>query len=541
MTIADNLSENGVWGINEKEFSSSSSSILYPLILAAAFRFAENQLYIPLYSNIFIAVLSLIVLNYFLKFLSIGPGRRTVFLLLTLLIIPLPAMTLLGMEHTLHILLTLIFTWLALRSLTSGNRSVLEHISLIVFTLLFMSIRYESLFFLPFFLIMLLSQKKYSHMMAISVTALLPTIIFGLYSIENGGYFLPNSIIIKSLMDKNQLADYILMPLKAVSNLRGAPHFFTLLVISSFLFFAKNRKQIDFMNKNTLLYGFFVSTALIHLLLARTGWFYRYEAYLIPIGLLATFQNIPDDPVKNAAFLFHDLRLNKLTCSLTILTVLLIPTLNNISLTIVPYSGLISALTIILILIIKSLVPKASYRPVIFYSIIISFLIAPIATRGVISQVRLPIAMKNIYDQQYQMSSFINKYYAGKHVAVNDIGAVSYFGNAYVLDLWGLGNKETLDARRRQEFNTGFIRQIVTDRNVHLLIVYEKWFEKFGGIPKTFVKVATWKISNNIVCNDDTVSFYAPDNARAGTLRSNLIDYETLLPTSVQSKVNPVL
>ena len=536
MVIADNLAHKGVWGINGKEFASASSSILYPIVMAAAFKLTDNQLYVPLYLNIAAAILCLFALNSAMRFFCFGPLMRTLALLTIILCTPLPATALMGMEHTLQILLAIIFVHLAARLLVSSRTDTREHVVLLLFTMLFMSVRYESLFFLPFFLMALLLQRKYLHFITVLAASILPAVIFGTYSIMHGGYFFPNTLIIKSFIDKSQLAGNLQMIL---DNIRKGATIISLLLMSSFLFFARNYPRIDFKSKSFMVYGLFTTTALIHISLAMVGRFYRYEAYLVPIGLLAVFACLSDGPEKDARSMFSRLRFNRATGALAGLTILCIPVLNNLSLEVVslkvlPYTVIISVLAIVLTIIIKVRVPGADYRPAIIYSVLFCILISPLIARGVLSQIRVPTAMNNIYEQQYQMGAFVKEYYSGNNVAVNDLGAVSYFGNAHVLDLWGLGDKETLEAKNHRGFNPDFIKRIVDDRGIELLMVYDRWFEPYGGFPETFHKVGKWTIYNNVVCGEDNVSFYAPDRDSARELESNLAAYRDTLPSSVK-------
>lgn len=59
---------------------------------------------------------------------------------------------------------------------------------------------------------------------------------------------------------------------------------------------------------------------------------------------------------------------------------------------------------------------------------------------------RSPRASHNIFQQQHQMHRFVTEFY-GKPVAVNDLGRVSYRNSEYVLDLWGLASDDVLRAR----------------------------------------------------------------------------------------------
>ena len=58
MAIAKNFSQKGVWGVTDEGFSSSSSSLLYTLLLSLIFLFGPNEI-APLIINLVAATLFL--------------------------------------------------------------------------------------------------------------------------------------------------------------------------------------------------------------------------------------------------------------------------------------------------------------------------------------------------------------------------------------------------------------------------------------------------------------------------------------------------
>lgn len=57
--------------------------------------------------------------------------------------------------------------------------------------------------------------------------------------------------------------------------------------------------------------------------------------------------------------------------------------------------------------------------------LVIAVAVLPGAARAVRSHSKTSQAMVNIHDQQFQMSRFLDAYYRGQPVAMNDIGAVA--------------------------------------------------------------------------------------------------------------------
>jgi hypothetical protein len=154
-------------------------------------------------------------------------------------------------------------------------------------------------------------------------------------------------------------------------------------------------------------------TVLLHLCLASTGWFYRYEGYL----------------VMNATFI--------------------------VGLTIAKY--------------------KCTWNPVVIF--VCFFLVFPLVLRSSAAFTKAPRASLNIFEQQVQMGEFLNRFDDHAAVAANDIGAVSFLSDIHTLDLWGLGNIEVARAKRGHYWTPSFLDSLSRQRDVKLAIVYDSWFD----------------------------------------------------------------
>jgi len=164
----------------------------------------------------------------------------------------------------------------------------------------------------------------------------------------------------------------------------------------------------------------------------------------------------------------------------------------------------------------------------------ISVIVFPLAGRGFQCLVRTPQATTNIYEQQYQMGLFLSKFYEGEGVAANDIGAINYVADIKLLDLAGLGSLEVAEAIRGRCYDTRQIYELSETKRVKIAIVYEHRFEEYGGMPSQWIKIGEWKISDNVVCGSDTVSFYAVDPKAEDKLIENLRSFSHQLPVDVE-------
>ncbi|MCB0077028.1 MAG: hypothetical protein KDD73_06350 [Anaerolineales bacterium] len=128
MAISKHFAQAGIWGITPFEWSSSSSSPLWGLILAAFTRLFGDAIVWPLLLNL----VSAIVLLFFCAWATYGlrpaerVSKRARWYLLAVLIVvvvavPLPTLVLMGMEHTLQSLLVVVAGYFLITHLRREN------------------------------------------------------------------------------------------------------------------------------------------------------------------------------------------------------------------------------------------------------------------------------------------------------------------------------------------------------------------------------------------------------------------------------------
>ena len=212
----------------------------------------------------------------------------------------------------------------------------------------------------------------------------------------------------------------------------------------------------------------FLGVALLHLKYAKVGWFYRYEAYLVCLGVVAF------------VLLLQEIFLRQ------------------------GFSW-------------QSLAPRfgPAWAKCAALAIPLAFLSEPLVERGIQSYKDTAIAPLNNYQQQYQMGLFLHEYYEGAGVAANDIGAINFLANIRCLDLMGLTDVEVARLWRTFKCDTAQIRRIAREKKVEIAIVYDSFFVQSYALPPEWIKVGQWTISNNVICSGNTVTFYAVDRAKA--------------------------
>lgn len=135
-----------------------------------------------------------------------------------------------------------------------------------------------------------------------------------------------------------------------------------------------------------------------------------------------------------------------------------------------------------------------------------------------------PRATSNIYRQQKQMGKIVQL--LQEKIGVNDLGIVSLTSTKYVLDLWGIGTKKSLDYQIKFKGTNQqlWMDSIMKEYDVHYAMIYETWFKK---IPENWIKVGELSITEkNRTLGGRTVSFFATSAAYAPKFRKVLETYQ---------------
>lgn len=485
MAIAKNTVSYSVFGITPFETSSSSSSPLWTLILILIFTITGINDYIPFVMNILICFAILIFMFYMFRKYKLNGFYIFLSLLTVIIVTPLAINIFTGMEHLLHALLTLmliyysVFVLVKKRSNDEVSFNYMLLISLLVIAAV--SVRYESLILIFIISALFLTQKNYSIAFTIIFSALVPVMITGFISLKLGGEFLPNSVLLKIfnpdsvnfIQNNNKqssLITYLDMNKKII----------VVLIFTLSLFILHYRLNKNFCTEITL--SLFIITLLI--LIQKIFFslsFFRYDTYLIVTGMVYIFIGI--------------------------------------------YKYFLSGLGIELNAA-YFLKKKTALVLIVFYS---AALIYKLSDTG-----KIIIASENIYDQQFQMSRFIGRYYPEERIALNDIGVVNYFNEIRCTDLIGIGSNDITKDKLEGRFSKERIDQITVSGKVKIAFLYDSWFSDFGGLPSEWRKAGEWKIRNNFICGDEKVSIYAIETVEKEKLCESLKAFSIELPESVE-------
>ncbi len=512
LAIARHLAQDGLWSIDgHHAFTSSSSSPLWTLVLAFGFRLLGVRDTLPLVLNASMAVLLIVLAHRHFKRTGLSPRCATMWMMLFVAFVPLVPLVLLGLEHVTHLVLTLLFferitalpdaqEWWpppsdphddssAARSQKSSH-GLGRGIALIAFAL--GGIRYEGLFTVAAAAIVLLRDR---HLLLAGVIILCSAAIPALYGFIswNAGWFvLPNSLLLKSGLPAfhavewlKYLGGYSKDRSVGIRLLVETPHLLFLVGLALCLLITDRRKETRSRRRARGL-ELFVLTTLFHVQFARTGWFYRYEAYLVGIGILALAPLITEyvgrlweqDTGENAR------------------------------------------------------TPRAARRPAIVAGLMI--LLFPFLDRSLQAHLKTPLASNDIFQQHYQMAQFIHRFFDDRTVAANDVGAIAYYGDAAIFDVYGLANVEVARARLEGRFDASILETLAGGEGVEIAVVYDEWLAPTGGAPEGWTPIGWWAIDKNFSADHRRVHWYAVKAETREKLRRALLTFGPHLPPGVE-------
>lgn len=479
MAVAKNVALHNVWGVTEYGFTSSTSSPLWTGLLALVYFVFGVSDKTPLILNLSFGTALVFSVDQILKERIPNTLARFIVLGLVVLVTPLPTITFAAMEHTLHGLLTLWFVYLSSKAISAPQVEGKQSFVLPTLAFFLAVTRYEGLFVIFMVCLLLSLKKKWSFAFQVGAAGILSISIYGMWSLAHGWYFIPNSVLVKANTPTLNGGD---LPLALQITLVNAAFALSLvaLMLTSFVLLIWHVRRSEW-NDRTYLHLILLVATFLQIMFARTGWLFRYEAYLILLGIV------------------------------------------SVALTLGARFGRKGFLEF-------SRSSSLAQRTLLVFLFLV--LISSFAQRVFQSMDKTPRASTNIYEQQYQMARFLKQYYSDEVIALNDIGLISYSTDVHIVDLIGLGNMEVTRAKTANTYDTKTIRQLAQKENVRIAIVVEKWYAHFGGLPPEWQKLGDWEEPDNIY-GADKVSFLAVDPAEKSRLENNLRDFSPQLPQSV--------
>jgi hypothetical protein len=266
--IARQLVEHRVWGIDSSGFASTSSSPGWTILLATL----GAKLWSPLVCAAIGSVGVLVATGWALRDLPVK--AQAIGLLAQVFLVPLAAMTVIGMEHTVHAALCIV-------ALVLGSEMIFrpqDRTPLLVVLAIAGTIRYETLF-LAFAIVSALAlERRWKDAVAVFGAAVAGPLVYAIASLSRGWYAVPNTLILKSMLrasDEPISVGFV----HSIDQLLIHPAVGVAIGLACLLGAgldsgpARVRAQV------------FAIAALLHVLFARIGNHGRYEVYLIAMTI----------------------------------------------------------------------------------------------------------------------------------------------------------------------------------------------------------------------------------------------------------------
>ncbi|MGB4220907.1 MAG: hypothetical protein WBJ50_06470 [Smithellaceae bacterium] len=476
LAVAENIIRGG-YGINLHEFSSPSSSILYPLMLSITELIGLGALG-PIVLNLLAALCVVFLTSRFFELyilpldIKISVVNSVLLVSWGLVIIFITnsiALPMTGMEHIWHVLFVII-TLHGIAGLLQNGTRWWFYASIILMPL----IRFEGLAFSCALIIIFFFIKPY-RMAAISLIVLLTLILIHEFFMKTLGLpILPSSVLMKSEIVTSALGysdtfliESVIRNFKySLSQRAGLIITVTLgLIWISYLYAERktNRQQYKIL-------VFSVTGAIIgHIFMGQYGWFFRYEVYILTMAIFT------------------------------------------------------------LLYLCREMLKKrwVSEKRLAHISILLCLL--AVSAPYVYATVITPKACRGIFEQQFQMHRFVADFYQ-RPVAVNDIGLVSYMNDEYVLDLYGLGSEEVRQLKSAGKFGKSEMSNMISKKKIELVMIYDTWFEE---IPDNWRKIAVLK-TQKITAASGEVSFYITPYGNTSSAMEALLKFKATIPSRVQ-------
>ena len=438
LTIARNLAENGVWGFRPEAFCSASSSLLWTVLLAGFYKIGLRTAFLPLILNAAAVIGCLFLAE---RVFQKNCPKLAPFWQIAMfgLVLALPHLVLLGMEHCLQCLLYLAF-W----ALFSGWVSVRNNqFWLLLLAFLVATIRYEGLFLIAAAVFFCFFEKKWKTGASLAVISALPILAFGWFSIKNGGYFLPNSLMAKANLSELSGSKAIFQNVLKAWHEMPMVFWTTLAVSGGILAFLRN--ESGFTQKlRTGAWLIFIST-FFHASFAKYGQFFRWESGQVSLFLMES---------SLLFYYFWNSQEHINRARLSIFSILLT----------VPF------------------LIRAQY-----------------AFRGTCQ------AMVDVRAYYFSLAEFVNKHYPPNAlVAVNGIGVVGYETSGPILDVNGLASTEVLK-RGLLLPSAGRIGAFFKEKDVKFAVVGPDYVP--NEMPENWCLAGRWTFPKGIVADSNELFY----------------------------------
>ncbi|MFN3195841.1 MAG: hypothetical protein ACE364_07835 [Chlorobiota bacterium] len=196
MSIAHNIESNGIWGVMEGQFSSSSNYLLYTIMIAVHYFIGIDSIFVPLIFNIIASFGAIYAFGKCLSAAGVSSNKFMVFGILFIFALPLHYLAYLGLGYTLHIWLLLLLLSKSIVYIVKDDHKLKGIFSISILASLATLASYSTIFVLLTLAVIFLIKKQLSNAIVFGLISFSFVTLFGVYSVVSGGYFIPNEYML---------------------------------------------------------------------------------------------------------------------------------------------------------------------------------------------------------------------------------------------------------------------------------------------------------------------------------------------------------
>ena len=468
MAMAKNLARHGVWGVNASGFASASSSLLWTALLAGCYLLFGVNGWAPFALNVLSCLAVLFIADLYWRRWGAAAWLRALGGVAIVLCVPLALLPLIGMEHSLHLLLSLWFAGAAVDLLLApGPSGKSGRLALPLLAALLAASRYEGLFLVGVAALLLACRRMFARALATVAAAVLPLAGFSVLSLLSHGLALPNPVLLKAAGSRLSLLGTLLRFADRRDRLAWEqnPYFVALLGLAVLLALAALALLRKWRTPGFILPCLLAAMIVLHFHFGFSPgfWVYRYSAYLVAFAVFALVAFMPAE--RKLAIPWRALATGAALAALAWMTI-----------------------------------ANDEWREGIFPG-------------------REVARVRRNFLEHVGTACFIRAACPRGPVAVNDIGAVCFFADAEILDLYGLGNVEPLRfrseprARERADLDAW-----VRAKGARLAIVQLGWSDMMARLPRTWTEVG----EVDLPLRGSKIGFFAVESGDGDALRQKL-------------------
>ena len=525
MGVAKNWLLNGSIGINEKGWTSLTSSPLYTFLLILLLKVSNfsDQILWPLALAVW-AAFALTMGSAFRRY-GFNLGAYQLYIFLVAACLPITYAFLNGMEHIIHVWLTslLLVHWQGNIRQESAETSN-SHLALIgICAALAILTRFETLFLTGTLTVIDVYEGRYRRAAVLVLATALPPLAFMIWMHSHGADFIPASISVKSTLDTSSLQGFVhKLGVRVVRNIALLNHFWIFATAASVIGLValqyvrtRDRALRPLLAACGCTVAGYVLTPL-----EDTN---RYEMWLLSLMILAIVQFGMVTP--RCSLLKIMLIALPLACLTAILAVF------SFKIPLIVGSLVLSVLWIGFAWTKDASREEAILAP--FGLMIVTALVWRLL-------LPLPSVCRlggNINGQQRTFARFLKAYYDGRPVVLNDIGTTAFYTSCPIIDRAGLATQAMVPAVKRlnKGFKAGFpesLDSVAKTQQAQLAIVYPAWLQH---IPPRWIPVGSF-ITQPVLnlLGDSVVTVYAFDRAEAARARRCLEAFAPSIPANTR-------